>query len=132
MLRKITCTDCGATINEAANLPGRKQPCPQCGSTSRLFAIEAHDTVALNAHMQGRSKHRQPGRKKLTREERFGHDFFRKNQRWSILRRTVDYENDWYFEMIRDLETGALIRFCSEPLSQHRGHGSAKRRNRPA
>jgi len=132
MKRIVSCADCGATIDEVADPPGGSQPCHSCGSTSRRFAVEAHGTVALDSHVQGRSKHRQPDRKKPAREEWFGHDFFRKEQRWTDMRRTIDREYDWYFEMIRDLETGALIRFCSEPLSKHRGHGSAKTRNRRA
>ncbi len=65
------------------------------------------------------------------REEWFGHDFFRKKQRWSVIRRTVDYEHDWYEETFIDLDTGVVIHHCAEPLSEHRGHGSAKGRTRP-
>ena len=46
--------------------------------------------VALDAHMQGHSKHRQPGRRKPAREEWFGDAFFRMKQQWTDMRRTVD------------------------------------------
>jgi hypothetical protein len=130
-MRKITCANCRATIDEAADLPERRQPCSNCSSTSRLFDVAIRCTVALDTHIQGRSKHRQPGRKKPVREEWFGHDFFRKKQRWSVIRRTVDYEHDWYEETFIDLDTGVVIHHCAEPLSEHRGHGSAKGRTRP-
>jgi hypothetical protein len=39
----------------------------------------------------------------------------------------VDF-GDWYRETVTDEETGELLRHCEHPLSQHKGHGSAKRR----
>ena len=42
--------------------------------------------------------------------------------------RTIDRDNDRYFEKITDYETGEIIHHCEEPLSQHQGHGSAKKK----
>ena len=38
----------------------------------------------------------------------------------------VDKERDSYLETVVDPETKEIIHKCVEPLSQHRGHGSAK------
>ena len=35
---------------------------------------------------------------------------------------------DRYFERVVDEETAQLLRLCDEPLSEHQGHGSAKRK----
>lgn len=98
------------------------------GDTSRLYHVMAHSTVAVDSHMQGHSKHRELGRKRPAREEWFGHDFYHKEQRWSVLRRTLDRAHNWYCEIIIDLKTGRLRRLCSEPLKKHRDRGSAKPR----
>ena len=40
----------------------------------------------------------------------------------------IDRDNDRYVERIVDSKTAAVIHECKEPLSRHRGHGTAKRR----
>jgi hypothetical protein len=44
--------------------------------------------------------------------------------------RLVDQVNDRYLEVIRT-EDDALVHHCDEPLSHHRGHGSAKSKKSP-
>ena len=41
--------------------------------------------------------------------------------------RLIDRKSDRYKELVKDLETGEVIHETDEPLSQHTGHGSAKR-----
>ena len=43
----------------------------------------------------------------------------------------VDREGDRYFERI-ETQDGTVLRHCDEPLSEHRGHGSAKLKRRAA
>jgi len=40
----------------------------------------------------------------------------------------IDKKNDKYKEIVKNKETGEIIHFCEEPLSEHRGHGYAKKR----
>jgi hypothetical protein len=40
--------------------------------------------------------------------------------------RIIDRDDDRYFEKVTDYESGEVIHHCDEPLSQHRGRGSAK------
>ena len=50
-----------------------------------------------------------------------------KNSGQSVrVQRLIDKNSDVYFERVTDLETGQVIHECSEPLSQHRGRGTAK------
>ena len=43
--------------------------------------------------------------------------------------RRIDPGNDEYEEKLTDRETGEVIRWVREPLSEHRGRGSAKFKN---
>lgn len=70
------------------------------------------------------------GRKKPTREQWFGSSFSVAARKWMQLDRILDRENDWYEETVIDPETGQIVHYCAEPLSQHTGRGSAKRRKR--
>jgi len=54
-------------------------------------------------------------------------DWHRKTQRWSIVTRIIDRRRGSYDELIIDRETGDVVREVHEPLSQHRGRGSARR-----
>jgi hypothetical protein len=40
--------------------------------------------------------------------------------------RVFDWGTDRYRELVILLNTGEVVHVCDEPLSQHRGHGSAK------
>jgi hypothetical protein len=49
------------------------------------------------------------------------------NRGKTVLReQVIDRDNDRYFERVTDYDTGEVIHECEEPLSEHRGHGSAK------
>lgn len=42
--------------------------------------------------------------------------------------RLIDRCNDRYFEKVTDCESGELIHHDDEPLSEHCGHGTAKKK----
>jgi hypothetical protein len=43
--------------------------------------------------------------------------------------RIINKTTDAYYEKVTDIETGQVIHECYEPLSQHRGRGTAKARS---
>ncbi len=49
-------------------------------------------------------------------------------KRWNFLTRIIDRENDRYYELIKDGETDQIINETEEKLSDHQGHGSAKKK----
>ena len=55
-------------------------------------------------------------------------EWFRKLGRWHQVTRIVNRRDDEYHEVIVDGQTGEVVREVHEPLSQHRGHGSARSR----
>lgn len=40
---------------------------------------------------------------------------------------SIDRENDWYDEKVINNKTGEITEECHEKLSEHKGHGSAKK-----
>jgi hypothetical protein len=42
--------------------------------------------------------------------------------------RVIDKKNTRYRETITDPQTGEVVFLCDEPLDEHQGHGSAKKR----
>ena len=62
-------------------------------------------------------------------EAKSGADLHRASGRWMQRDLVIDRENDRYYEIVVDSETGEVIRTCEESLSQHRDHGSAKKKS---
>ena len=122
---RVSCGECGQPF--AAIIlgeGGRRVPCPNCQSTKVVFDVSIIDGVSVKEKLGMKLK--KPGIKKPVFESVSGDDFHRNTQRWSTLSRTIDRQNDLYTEKIVDSETGQIIRYCSEPLSKHVGHGNAK------
>lgn len=122
----VSCSACGASLPEPGRIQDQK-PCPSCGSTARTFAVtltdkaEAHDSLATKA------RHGDVGKVKPYREAFTGFDYHRDSKEWRQVSRVVDREGDRYTERIVDA-AGNVVRDVDEPLSKHRGHGTAKRR----
>jgi hypothetical protein len=122
---EITCRDCGAVIDEPSDIPvGLRTPCSACGSSSRSVRITIEET--LRFHESLGLKDFPPGSRKWRTRVWSGASLFRQTGKWHRLERRIDRANDLYYEHIEDKDTGEVIRHVAEPLSQHRGRGSAK------
>lgn len=125
----VMCGKCKAVLEEKSDIqPGERIPCPECGSTSRAFEVTLHENITFREKVGIEGKH--PGEKKPFIVEVSGDDLFRKTGEWMKLSRVIDVENDSYCEIIIDPVTGKVVHICIEPLSKHRGHGSAKHKKR--
>jgi len=82
--------------------------------------VPIHESLTLKLKRKGRGK---PVVKEFQ-----GDDEMKSEKRWMKKTQIVDRENDRYRKLIVDPLTGAVIRDVDKPLSQHRGHGSAKGR----
>ena len=119
------CGSCGESIDEDPSQPaGRRNPCPACGSLTRIFDVSIHETIVLREKYRMQAKHH--GRGKPQIDQTSGDDLCRKTEKWMKLNRIIDRENDLYHERVVNPETGKVIHECKEPLSKHQGHGSAK------
>jgi hypothetical protein len=56
-----------------------------------------------------------------------GDDLYKKTGKWNHLKRIIDHANDLYEKVVTDPETGEVVHFQKEPLSQHRGHGDDRK-----
>jgi hypothetical protein len=121
VMARTTCRGCGRTLDPTTDATG----CPACGSRDRLIATE--DEAGVTAREVANVLGRQAGKKKPVVEIRAGDDLSHKTEQWNHKKRVIDRENDRYLERITDA-AGNVVHRCAEPLSQHRGHGSAKAR----
>ena len=121
----IKCGNCGQVLDEWTNLKvGERKPCPTCGSASRRFGVAIEGTQSFKTKF-GR-KARRGGKGRPFYEAVTGDDLHRKTGIWYYRDWIVDRARDWYKEVITDPRTGETIHKCEEPLSEHKGHGSAK------
>jgi hypothetical protein len=74
-------------------------------------------------------KVKRPTRKKPFIEQTVGDNFHKASGTWRKRERVINRDNDSYCEVISDA-AGREVHRCEEPLSAHRGHGSAKRTSR--
>lgn len=76
-----------------------------------------------------KSKVKDPKSKKPIREFKTGTEPQRgRPGKWACVYRNIDREHNTYDEKVVDEETGQVLHECHEPLSDHRGHGSARTR----
>jgi hypothetical protein len=119
---------CGAILDENPNAPVEKRlPCPHCGSVSRSIHVTCSGTLTLHSKLNLKARH--ANEKRPFMEQTLGDDFHRKGGRWVKFYRLIDRVKDWYEERVSDPATGKVVHECSERLTNHRGHGSAKSRN---
>ena len=121
----VICNNCGVQLDESASLPSEQRaPCPNCGSTARRFAKPLQGQLLPRGQLVSKARHE--GSRKVFLESLTGASFYRDLKKWVRRKRIIDRDNHWYSEIITDPETCEVIHRCEEPLSQHRGHGSAK------
>lgn len=80
----------------------------------------------MYSKLQAKARHGETGRPFY--ELVTGHELFRKLGAWVKKIRIIDRDKDYYLEEIVDPNTDQVIHRCEEPLSQHWGHGDARKK----
>lgn len=121
------CADCNCPLETESDTPSYRVPCPECGSTRRnhdfslqLTAGAAKVGMTIKAKSMGNTK----PRVELKQGPSYSHSLKKPVE----LVRLIDRGNDRYFEKVTDYESGELIHHNEEPLSEHQGHGSARKK----
>lgn len=109
-------------------MPEARHPCVACGSTARFFAVSIEEAVTLRSGLG--FKHKRPGHKKPIAEGFTRPETARSTVAAVERMMHVDREKDHYVETVTEYETGTVVHHCDEKLSEHIGHGSAKKRER--
>jgi hypothetical protein len=126
--RTANCFECGASIDVSLNAPGVAVPCPACGSSSRVFGRVATDSVTLR---DGAGfKHKRPGIRKPISEGFINPTVSKATGNAVEHSRMVDRGANRYFERVVEYDSGKVVHHTDEPLTEHRGHGSAKAKGR--
>jgi len=112
-----TCSGCGRAVEETT--PEKRTPCLHCGSLARTAHVTVTETVSVTTYLKTRAKHRDGGTKVL-RDITEGDDYHRKTGKWNLMRRVIDRANNWYEEIFRDRDSGAIVHHTAEPLTEHK------------
>jgi hypothetical protein len=89
-----------------------------------MVHIEVSETITVHESM--RLKAREGGGGKPVIDHFEGADLTKRTGKWMEKVRRIDKGADRYYESVVDPESGIETHHCDEPLSDHRGHGSAK------
>ena len=118
------CTDCGHEFT--ADLP-MNFACPACRGKNLkgrdYVKIPLTPISVMGYRMRDGSRKGKSNQDSVKYTKRLS--FFHKDQEWHLVERRFDRILDKYDELITRRETGEVLRAISEPLSRHRGHGSA-------
>lgn len=127
VLAQASCSACHVKLDVSREVEGVRSPCPSCGSTTRTIGLDIALT-APSAQIRLNTKAKAKGTKKAKWELRQGPTHSAKLDKLVDHSRLIDRVNDQYAEHVVDSESGQVIHSSREPLSSHRGHGSAKRK----
>lgn len=100
-------------------------PCPRCGDDSHRRLDKRVATGSISTSM------RTPptgGRRKCGIEERHIERVSGETGHRILIHRAIDRRSNIYSERVFDADTGMELRRVEEPLSEHQGRGSAKKR----
>jgi hypothetical protein len=109
-------------------MSGDEIQCTNCGSKKKTIELNFEDNGDIFEQINGKVKEK--GIKKPIEEFRIGDDLHRNSGKWNHVERYIirkkNSKDSTYKEIIKDIETGEVIRHCEEPLINHINHGSAK------
>lgn len=117
---------CGVELNEPPNVPVEsRQPCPRCGSTARVRHVKESSTASYYTRLRAQQK--RPGIRGWLVDLIEGWEL-RKSVGDMVQKfRLIDKRQrpGHYAEKVTTAD-GEVIHDVDEPLSKHRGRGSAK------
>ncbi len=124
MRDKVTCSDCGNIFECDLSIAGGDRACPECGSLSKLISLSFEDkvTIGLDTKITGK----RVGEKRPFIEEKVGDDFNRDREKYIYREQIIDRENNYYKKLLKDKETGEILRHDEGLLTDHQGFGNAK------
>jgi len=120
----VKCNQCGSHFDVIAGFD-ETMTCPDCGVNDWNYDVPEEEKVQLRHTVK--LKERNNKGEKPFRETISGEDLFKDTNQWRQIERIINRQDDEYYEKITDLETGTIIKEILEKLSDHKGHGAAKK-----
>lgn len=129
---RLTCVPCGylAIPDQDPTLALRApEACPACGESNFHCQVLFTESMSLRDSMAyvARGPRKGKARERIL-SGKVGSEFHSLTGRWHGVTRRIDPVNDTYDEVILDDEIGEAVREVHEPLTEHRGRGSARHR----
>ena len=131
LVTSVTCANCGTFLKEGENVPySQRTPCPTCRGLNRKLHLIATTEVQILSSVNtlgvraGLSKAKGWFKRTQLKEA------FQRNLNHALVDvcRIFDRENDRYKETVTVRKSGEIIHAVDEKLSEHRGHGSDRKR----
>ncbi len=133
-ITQVACGHCGKILDEPSDIAVEERaPCPDCRSKSRQFGKILSDELEIRDGVRGKARSGEAGKPggkpwlTFMSEPSWSHRY----KKWMQREKTENRRDDRYTEVVKDPNTGEIIHECDEPLSEHQGHGSAKRKKDP-
>jgi hypothetical protein len=118
-----SCSDCGNLFADSVE----RVPCPKCGGAKRTFSVFVCEKVNLREFIGYRIVNTSVRKEPLV-EHIHRLELQVSTGRMVEKSRTIDRRADEYYEEVIDDLTRKVIHSVREPLSTHKGHGSAKKK----
>jgi hypothetical protein len=123
---RTECGNCAAPLQTARTEAEAATPCPSCGSTLRNVFVSIEETATARDGIGMKAK--RAGQKKPFVESLSMPSRSRSLDKLVHHERLIDRDNDLYIEKVTEYETGKVIHQQTHALSEHIGHGSAKKK----
>lgn len=123
---RTECAACGQRLAQARTEAEAALPCPACSSTGRNIFASVSEAVVLRDGVGMKAK--RVGQKKPFVESISVPSHSRKLGKLVHHERLIDRDNDLYHERVTEYESGNTIHEQREPLSEHVGYGSDKKK----
>ena len=105
-----------------------KEACQKCGHTMTVSYPPGQEFNLVAGGFSITSKPPEGGR--WFSQQRLYHSHYKKDDEHHVVQRHINRDGDSYYERIINKETGEVVREVKEPLSEHRGRGSAKKKSK--
>ena len=123
---RTECAHCGKRLVQARTVEEAGQPCPACGKTGRNVFVSTTESAVARDGLGMKAK--RVGQKKPFVESLSMPSHSHKLDKLVHHERLIDRDNNLYHEKVTEYETGNTLHEQTQPLSEHVGHGSAKKR----
>ena len=117
------CMKCGhkGTLVSGESLDSRT--CSMCGSNRVVATIEICETIRVvvdhRLQFDGSNTSRTQAKKERV-DYKFGYDWWRDGEKFVYRYQEVNRPANRYCKFVQDPETGKVLRYCNEPLDEHR------------